>query len=634
MKARSSSAHWNFVQTGSKLKKCLTKLIETSSLIAIDVETTGLNPFKDQLLLVQVGTRTEQLVIDVEAVGSDIRVLAPVLAHPSIGKLGHNLMFDIAFLEANGLKVRGPIIDTYLGSKVLTAGLPEVKGLNSLSGCVKRMLGKRMEEKEELQKSFIGHTGPFREDQKEYAANDVGPLIFDLHDAMQSICKDANLSHVWEMECRALLPITAMYINGFKLNTSYYKELLKSELEFKQGKKQEVIEHLNHHGVLEEYKCPLSGELLVHPRYSGRGSSKTKGFNLDSPTQLGIALAMLGVPLDKKVNEDTGKVTYSCDKGVLAFYIADFEILRLYKDYKEAAVACQYIEKLIGFAESYPNNRIHARYNQLVRTGRMSCTDPNLQQIKKGKKYRSGFIAEKGNLLAIADYSQLEIRLVTEVSRDKNLLNIYRQELDVHTASAALMTSKKMEDVTKDERQAAKVFNFACLYGAGARTVRKQAVSMFGLMWSLDEVQEKLAQWKSAYPDVIRWQRNQGNQEDLEVFTLFGRRRLLQAPRRDKKTGLLQSNFTTNLNTPVQGLGADCLKAALALLWERHLADDPQVKIVACVHDEIILETPEDRVEEAKQWLKTCMEDAAPMVGITHVPIVADPSHGPDWSDK
>ena len=157
---------------------------------------------------------------------------------------------------------------------------------------------------------------------------------------------------------------------------------------------------------------------------------------------------------------------------------------------------------------------------------------------------------------------------------------------------------------------------------------------MFGLMWSLDEVKEKLAQWKFAYPGVIDWQRSQGNNEDLEVFTLFGRRRILQPPRRDPETGETTSNFTTNLNTPVQGLGADCLKAALAMLWEQYLADDPDIKIVACVHDEIILEAPEDRAEEAMAILKECMEGAAPKVGITHVPIVADPSCGPDWSDK
>jgi len=114
----------------------------------------------------------------------------------------------------------------------------------------------------------------------------------------------------------------------------------------------------------------------------------------------------------------------------------------------------------------------------------------------------------------------------------------------------------------------------------------------------------------------------------LEVFTQFGRRRILQRPKKG------ESNFTTNLNTPIQGLGADCMKAALALLWEQHLAHDPEIKLVACVHDEVILEAPAYRVDEAKTMLKECMEDAAPMVGITTVPIIAEPSSGPDWSDK
>ena len=95
-----------------------------------------------------------------------------------------------------------------------------------------------------------------------------------------------------------------------------------------------------------------------------------------------------------------------------------------------------------------------------------------------------------------------------------------------------------------------------------------------------------------------------------------------------------ESNFTTNLNSPIQGLGADCLKAALALLWEQHLSIDPEIKIVACVHDEIILEAPKEKEEQVKALLKECMEDAAPLVGITSVPILAEPSAGPDWSAK
>ncbi len=634
MTVHSWKAPWSLCRTGNELNDFLSRVLKQTDLIALDIETTGLDPWKDELLLIQLGTRSERAVIDYREIpAQDLTALKFFLAHHDIGKLGHNLMFDIAFLEVKGFKVRGRIVDTFTASKVLTAGRLEVKGLNSLAGCSERDLGRRLVNKAELQSSFIGHTGAFTDEQLEYAAEDVGETIFDLYEVLKAKLKESNLLHVWKLECRALPAITAMYINGFKLNVDYYKNLLTDERKFREQKKLEVIHYLDKKGVLDEYKCPLTGELLIHPRFSGRGKTKTKGFNLGSPAQLGNVLAAAGVPLEKKTNS-AGKVTYSCDKGILAFHLADFEVLRLYKEYKEAAVACQYVEKLVTIAETYPGNRIHARYNAMVRSGRLSCSEPNLQQIKKGKKHRQGFIAEAGKLLAIADYSQLEIRLVAELSKDKNLLEIYRKELDVHTASAALMTGKSLDDITKDERVAAKCFNFACLYGAGAKTVRKQAVSMFGLMWSLEEVREKLAQWKFAYPGVIDWQRSQGNNEDLEVFTLFGRRRILQPPRRDPETGETTSNFTTNLNTPVQGLGADCLKAALAMLWEQYLADDPDIKIVACVHDEIILEAPEERAEEAMAMLKECMEGAAPKVGITHVPIVADPSCGPDWSDK
>ena len=151
---------------------------------------------------------------------------------------------------------------------------------------------------------------------------------------------------------------------------------------------------------------------------------------------------------------------------------------------------------------------------------------------------------------------------------------------------------------------------------------------MFGILWTVEEAKEKLDAWKQAYPGVVDWQRRQGNNEELEVRTKFGRRRILMPCKKG------ESNFTTNLNSPIQGLGADCLKAALALLWEQHLCDDPEIKLIACIHDEIILEAPKEREDYVKRILKECMEDAAPLVGIVSVPIVAEPSAGPDWSAK
>tara|TARA_B100000401_G_C52794232_1_gene715014 strand:+ start:171 stop:2057 length:1887 start_codon:yes stop_codon:yes gene_type:complete len=628
MTSQHSKTPWVYCTTGSQLTKALSDLILTSRLIALDIETTGLDPWHDQLLLVQLGTKEKSVIIDMRCCGNDIGPLREFLASDKWGKLGHNLSFDCSFLEVYGLPVRGQLVDTFLGSKVLTSGLPEKAGLNSLAACSEKFLGKRLEEKTQLQKSFIGHLGEFTDAQLEYAAADVGPILWGVYESIRLTCISQNLEHVWQLECRALPAFIQMYVNGFKLDVAYYSELLAEDRTFREQKKHEVIEYLNQHGVLEEYKCPVSGELLIHPHFYGRGKNKVKGFNLGSPAQLGVALAMVGVPLKRKV-DSKGKESYSCDKNILAFYLADFEVLRIYKDYKEAAVACSYTEKLIKIAKDYPNNRIHARYNQLVRTGRASCSNPNLQQLKRGPKYRKGFLAEINRILCVADYSQLEIRLVTEVSGDANLLDIYLRDEDVHTGSAMLMTGKTdPESITKEERSAAKAINFGALYGAGAKTLRQQAVSMFGILWSVEEAKEKLDAWKSAYPGVIEWQRRQGNNEEPEVRTKFGRRRILMPCKKG------ESNFTTNLNSPIQGLGADCLKAALALLWEQHLSIDPEIKLVATCHDEIILEAPIEKEEQVKTLLKECMEDAAPLVGITSVPILADPSSGPDWSAK
>ena len=178
--SKSSEKRWIYVTNGSQLIRQLNELMISGRLIALDIETTGLNPWQDEILLVQLGTRTKTLVIDFKKIGVAKKHLAPLLASDRFGKLGHNLAFDCAFLEVNGLKVRGPLCDTFLASKILTAGLPETKGLNGLGACVKRALNVELENKDELQKSFIGHQGAFSDEQLDYAAQDVGDLVFDL----------------------------------------------------------------------------------------------------------------------------------------------------------------------------------------------------------------------------------------------------------------------------------------------------------------------------------------------------------------------------------------------------------------------------------------------------------------------
>lgn len=645
MTSPASAQPWIYVTDGPQLSRQLSELSLKSRLLSLDIETTGLDPWNDKLLLIQLGTKDQTLVIDCRKLGADLKLLAPILASEDYGKLGHNLAFDCAFLEVKGLPVRGPLIDTFLASKIETAGEPEaIKGKrrwgkgNGLAACCERWLNETIEQKEDLQKAFVGLSDDTEISQEllEYGANDA-LIPHKLHGVIGNRLVEQDLFHVWQLECRALPALIQMRVNGMKLDIPYYESLLEEESLFRENKKLEVIQFMAKAGVLEQYKCPLTKCLLTHPQKSGKGKSATLGFNLASPTQLGPALVAMGVPLEKKVSEKTGKTSYSCDKNVLAFHLADYEILQLYTEYKKAATRTQMVEKLIKIAQDSADGRIHAEYNQCVRSGRCSSRNPNNQQIPKEPRYRKGFIADTGKVFIRADYSQLEIRLVAEASKDKNLIQIYQEGRDVHTGSAMLMTGKTEEQILKVERTAAKAINFAALYGCGARTLRQTAISMFGISWTLQEAQEKLTQWKDAYPDVIAWQREQGQEtEDLEVRTIFGRRRKLQKPRRkNEEEGILkdESNYTKRLNSPIQGLGADVLKAALALLWEQYICDDPDTKIIACVHDEIILETTPDRAEYAKEILQECMEDAAPLVGINRVPIVAEPSSGPNWAE-
>ncbi len=600
-----------YVERGSELRIAIDALI-TQNLLGIDIETTGLNAQNNDVLLIQIGTAEQVFVFDVALIGEDIKELRRVISNPDIAKLGQNLFFEWGFLEQNGLPLRGHLIDTMLAGKLLNLGM---KVSNSLDTLVRRHLGVEMEEKKELQKSFIGHQGPFTKEQIEYAARDVS-ILFPLYKVLKEKLRKEELRHIWRLETRALPAFASMKHNGFLLDVLYYKELLVTKSDERDRACCYVVQKLEEAGVLEVYRNPETGKVMVHPDFHGKGKNKIKGFNLGSVAQLQPALLAAGVPVEK-----------SLDKNALAFLAPDYELVRDYLAFKELKTACSQVEKMIGHALQYEDNRIRANYRQLgTDTGRASCADPNTQQIKRDKEYRQGFIAAPGHVLVIADYSQLELRVAAECSGEERMGQAYQEGADLHTRTAAFMNGIDESEVTKDQRKDAKTYNFAALFGSGAKSIRVQAAAA-GLFLTLEEAEEKLAQWKSSFPQLVGWQRTQGNTTG-PVFTLMGRRRLLtQGPGGSDK-------YTTRLNTQVQGTGGDCMKAALALLWENYLSVKPEWKLVANVHDEAVLEVPEADKDEAQIILKECMESAAYEVCLTNIPIVADAGYGKDWSAK
>ena len=581
------------------------------SVCGLDIETTGLDPFKDEILLIQLGTDEHVFVFDVKAIGPEISYLQLIVSNPAIAKLGQNLRFEWLFLEANNLHLRGPLIDTMLADKLINLGKKLPAALGDL---VARHLGKEMLEKKELQSSFIGHQGEFSDEQLIYAARDVS-VCFPLWAVLKQKLKKDELFYINKLECRALPAFASMTFNGFLLDVKYYKELLNEQSKIRDQAKSNLIKKFIHAGALSKYENPETNQVMIFPEKCGKGKNKITGFKITSPQQVKPVLQAMGVPVEK-----------SLDKTVLAWFAPDHEIVRDYSFWKNLDTACKQVEKIIGHAEEYQDNRVRSDYNQLgTDTGRISSSNPNIQQIKSGAEYRRGFIASPGCVLVIADYSQLELRIAAECSQDQQMMSAYRSGVDFHTRTAALMNGITEDEVTKTQRRSAKTYNFGALFGSGAKSIRVQAAKD-GLFMELDDAQEKLDQWKAAFPQLIDWQRKQGNSKG-PIYTLMGRRRFVSKANYTDK-------YTTRLNTQVQGTGGDCMKAALTLLWEKYLSKKPHWKLVANVHDETVLEVPEEDKDEAQIVLKECMESAAYEVMLVDVPIVAEPGYGNDWSAK
>ncbi len=226
----------------------------------------------------------------------------------------------------------------------------------------------------------------------------------------------------------------------------------------------------------------------------------------------------------------------------------------------------------------------------------MSCSDPNMQQLPRGE-YRRCIIAQAGRVLIKADYSQIELRIAAKVSGDRPLLDAYLAGEDLHTRTARSVLG--IQEVTKQDRQLAKALNFGLLYGMGANGFRMYAKSQYGLDLSEGQAARYKAAFFKTYPGLATWHNRVRLRKTSETRTLAGRRLLLNEKTPD----------TIRLNAPIQGTGADGLKLALALLWERR-AHAPGAFPVLAVHDEIVIEADADHGDTAIAWLKSAMVDA------------------------
>ncbi|MFO0881141.1 MAG: DNA polymerase [Gemmataceae bacterium] len=534
--------------------------LDETDLIGIDLETTGLDPRRDRIRLLSLALDTVDntqvaYLLDLDKLGTDaVGELLQRLGEKNL--ILHNAAFDLAFLAQLGFVPRGKVRDTLLLSQLLTAGTFQK---NDLASCVERHLGHRPDKA--LQKA--DWTGPLTSAQLTYAAADV-LLLKPLLDALVPKIQEARLEAAARIEGRALPAITWMGSKGVPLDRTSWLALADTARQKAAQLRQD----------LDQAAPQKPGELF-------------DSWNWDSPQQVKQALELAGLLV-----ETTG------DEALAALDHPLADLLRKYRAAQKevSSYGAAWLEHVRADGRVYPSWKQSG-----AASGRMSCSEPNMQQLPRGG-HRKCVVAPPGRTLVKADYSQIELRIAAKVSGDEALLDAYQRGQDLHTLTAQKVLGT--HEVTKADRQLAKALNFGLLYGMGARGLASYARTGYGVDLTEDEARKHRDAFFLAYPGLAAWHRKVRTKRAKLTRTLSGRRRLL-----DEKTP-----DTQRLNSPIQGTGADGLKQALALLWERRDELSGAFPILA-VHDEIVLEVDEEQAQAAAEWLKRAMLDGmAPLI--------------------
>lgn len=614
-----------------KLLRSRLKAFSEASALGVDTETTGLNPRADQVRLIQVSDGYSAVLVDLNGWRESGRREVPwdapglqdllILLESNRPKVLHNAAFDLNMLMGEGVHLKGPFFDTMIAAKIINNGTGFKNDLGSVTA---RVL--KVELPKELQKAPWADT--VTTEMKIYAARDaiVLPRLAELLSDMLKrsvVWEGRTLWHIMRMEMECLEPIALMQWHGIGFNPEAAQALraeLVREADQKLRPYLEMLEQRLRARGLELPKEP-DGSFNTREKTSGSVKKGTKvyaGYNPRSRTQTAKWWAAAGIVLPPNEN---GKP--SMDQNLLAFLRADEPLVNAFLEWTEVMTAVSQVDTLLKHVGD--DFRIHGSYRQVgTDTGRLSAAEPNLQQIKRDTRFRELFVAALGYKIVGADFSQIELRLGAELSGEPRMIEAYKAGRDLHTETAVTVSGKPIEEVTKADRTAAKICNFGLLYGAGAATLRKQAMAQYGVSLTHKEAQHLVAAFRAAYPRLKQWQDEEGNKTTKAVFTKVGRRRILIG---------FNDKYTTRVNTPVQGTAGDIAKLAIGKLWrELQLRPFSEVRLIAMVHDELLLEVREDLAEHWGKRLAACMESAGNSV-CEHVPIVADPAIGNTWAE-
>lgn len=580
--------------------------LKTAPLFAFDTETTSLDYMEARIVGVSFAVepgKAAYVPFGHDYLGAPVQLseavvlgkLKPLLEDPTRLKVGQNLKYDRNVLLNHDIDLQGIAYDTMLESYVLNS----TASRHDMDSLAKRYLGVETTSFEDIAGKGVKQL-TFNQIELEqaapYAAEDAD-ITLRLHQTLWGQLEAVpGLAKVFSEIELPLLPVLARME---LLGTTIDPKLLHQQ-------SQEIELRL---AELEKQAHELAGQ----------------EFNLSSPKQLGeILFTKLGLPIIKK----TPKGAPSTAEEVLAELAETYELPQLLMEHRGLAkLKSTYTDKLPLMIKPQ-TGRVHTSYHQAVAaTGRLSSSDPNLQNIpvrnEQGRRIRQAFIPSAGYKLVAADYSQIELRIMAHLSGDKGLLTAFAEGKDIHKATAAEVFGVALDAVTTDMRRSAKAINFGLIYGMSAFGLAKQ------LGIGRAEAQKYMDLYFERYPGVLEYMERTRQQAEAQgyVETLFGRR-LYLPDIKSRNAGLRKAAGRAAINAPMQGTAADIIKRAMINVdsWIRGIGDE-SIRMLMQVHDELVFEIREEKLEEYIAIIKEKMSAAAEL----DVPLLVEAGTGDNW---
>lgn len=560
-----SQVGYDFITDTDQLVKIVPQLSDSQTL-SVDTEATLLDPFNARLLLLQIATEAHSYVIDAQKV--DLTPLRGVLEGERPLKIVQNAKFDYEILKVQKGISLGSVYDTMLAERLLTCGLTREISLRSLVEKYNGMSLDKTIRDEFLDPKNPASRGKFSQQQLDYAARDVHFLL-DIFKKQLRLLREEGLIETAKLEFKLIPVVAEMELRGCYIDQQKWRGYIK-ELKKKRDE------------INREIQKDL--RVLSNFTYVDLFGNEVDSVNLDSPLQLLEAFKKLGKELP-----NTSEATLARTEHPMAKKILEYR---------------QYEKMITAFGESIlekinpKTGRLHPDFMQLgTDTGRFACNNPNLQQIPSDSGFRSCFVAPKGYKLITADYSQIELRIMAEVSADKAFLEAFRTDQDLHTLTASQMFRVAMDKVDKNKRFQAKSINFGLMYGRGPASLATQ------ISTTTEQAKQLLEIYFQTYKGVKRWLDRTGQDSIKTGFcrTLGGRKRIFVLPDKDHPDylKLISSIERQGKNTPIQGTSADITKYALVFIHEEFKKKNLDAYLISTVHDEIIAEASDEVAQEA-----------------------------------